>query len=195
MIRQDAFQSLQMSAYFSPPFLTRISRLSVLIATLRHSHLHCLIDTRYIRMSPWSTVWEDNTPRSFACQDCGPKERSNDEATGRRTDSGRGGNGGVGNVVMKASRSEAAREAVRADESNLPHARRQAGETELRRGRCGGSDVAGTPTPTQRPRKPSKRGRARCGTDRTGLNLAVLRRRGGLWGGDRIATLGSNNRG
>jgi hypothetical protein len=28
--------------------------------------------------------------------------------TGRRTDSGRGGNGGVGNVVMKASRSEAA---------------------------------------------------------------------------------------
>jgi len=37
---------------------------------------------------------------------------------GRRTDSGRGGNGGVGNVVMKASRSEAAREAVRADESN-----------------------------------------------------------------------------
>ena len=31
--------------------------------------------------------------------------------------------------------------------------RRQAGETELRRGRCGGSDVAGTPT--QWPRKPS----------------------------------------
>ncbi len=28
--------------------------------------------------------------------------------TSRRTDSGRGGNGGVGNVVMKASRSEAA---------------------------------------------------------------------------------------
>ena len=45
--------------------------------------------------------------------------------TNRRTDSGRGGNGGVGNVVMKASRSEAARAAVRADESNLPHARLQ----------------------------------------------------------------------
>ena len=43
----------------------------------------------------------------------------------RRTDSGRGGNGGVGNAVMKASRSEAARAAVRADESNLPHARLQ----------------------------------------------------------------------
>jgi len=52
----------------------------------------------------------------------------------------------VGNVVMKASRSEAARVAVRADESN----------------------VAGTPT--QRPRKLSKRGRARCGTHRTGYN-------------------------
>jgi len=63
-------------------------------------------------------------------------------------------------------------------------ARRQAGETELRRGRCGGSDVAGTPT--QRPRKLSKRGRARYGTHRTGLILAVLRRRGGLWDGDRL---------
>jgi hypothetical protein len=59
--------------------------------------------------------------------------------------------------------------------------RRQAVETELRRGRCGGSDVAGTPT--QRPRKLSKRGRARCGTNRTGLILADLRRRGGLRGG------------
>ena len=64
--------------------------------------------------------------------------------------------------------------------------RRQAGEAELRRGRCGGSDVAGTPT--QRPRKPSKRGRARCGTHRTGFILAVLRRRGGLWGGDRLSS-------
>ena len=36
------------------------------------------------------------------------------------TDGG-GENGGEGNVVMKASRSEAARAAVRADESNLPH--------------------------------------------------------------------------
>ncbi len=80
--------------------------------------------------------------------------------TGRRTDNGWGGNGGVGIVVMKASRSEAARAAVRADES----------------------DVAGTPT--QRPRKLSKRGRARCGTHRTGYKLAVLRRRGGLGGGD-----------
>jgi len=43
-----------------------------------------------------------------------------------------------------------------------------------------GSDVAGTPT--QRPRKLSKRGRARYGTHRTGFILAVLRRRGGLWG-------------
>ena len=50
----------------------------------------------------------------------------------------------------------------------------------LQRGRCGGSDVAGTPT--QRPRKLSKRGRARCGTHRTGLILAVLRRRGGVMG-------------
>ncbi|MCJ7807758.1 MAG: hypothetical protein MUP73_03445, partial [Dehalococcoidia bacterium] len=58
--------------------------------------------------------------------------------------------------------------------------RQQAVEAELRRGRCGGSDVVGTPT--QRPRKPSKRGRARCGTHRTGFILAVLRRRGGLWG-------------
>jgi hypothetical protein len=49
--------------------------------------------------------------------------------------------------------------------------------------------VAGAPT--QRPRKLSKRGRARCGTHRTGLILAVLRRRGGLWGGDRLATLGT----
>ena len=40
------------------------------------------------------------------------------------TDGG-GGNGGEGNVVMRASRSEAARAAVRADESNLPHARLQ----------------------------------------------------------------------
>jgi hypothetical protein len=46
--------------------------------------------------------------------------------------------------------------------------RRQAGEAELRRGRCGGSDVAGTPT--QRPRKPSKRGRARYRTSRTEYN-------------------------
>ncbi len=51
-------------------------------------------------------------------------------------------------------------------------ARRQVVEAELRRGRCGGSDVAGTPT--QRPRKLSKRGRARCGTHRTGFILAVL---------------------
>jgi len=60
--------------------------------------------------------------------------------------------------------------------------RRQAVEAELRRGRCGGSDVAGTPT--QRPRKLSKRGRARYGTHRTGFILAVLRRREGLGGGD-----------
>jgi hypothetical protein len=85
--------------------------------------------------------------------------------TGRRTDSGRGGNGGVGNVVMKASRSEAARAAVRADES----------------------DEAGTPT--QRLRKLSKRGRARCGTHRTGLILAVLRRRGGYGVGERLSML------
>jgi len=47
-------------------------------------------------------------------------QRRRTPITGRRTDSGRGGNGGVGNVVMKASRSEAAREAVRADEKR-PH--------------------------------------------------------------------------
>ncbi len=46
-------------------------------------------------------------------------------------------------------------------------------------------------TPTQRPRKLSKRGRARCGTHRTGLILAVLRRCGGLWGGDRLSLLGA----
>jgi len=34
-------------------------------------------------------------------------------------DSGRGGNGGVGNVVTKASRNEAAWAAVRADESDV----------------------------------------------------------------------------
>ena len=60
-------------------------------------------------------------------------------------------------------------------------------------GRCGGSDVVGTPT--QRPRKPSKRGRARCGTHRTGLKLAVLRRRGGLWGGDRLSIVGAKEEG
>jgi hypothetical protein len=65
--------------------------------------------------------------------------------TGRRTDSGRGGNGGVGNVVMKASRSEAARAAVRADESNLPHARLQGQAPGGRRERssCGEGDAAG----------------------------------------------------
>jgi len=50
-------------------------------------------------------------------------------------------------------------------------------------------------TPTQRPRKLSKRGRARCGTHRTGLILAVLRRRGGLWGGDRLSLLGAKEEG
>ena len=78
----------------------------------------------------------------------------------------------MGNVVMKASRSEAAREAVRADESN-----------------AAGATWRGTPT--QRPRKLSKRGRARCGTHRTGLILAVLRRRGGLGGGVRLSMLGA----
>ena len=39
--------------------------------------------------------------------------------------------------------------------------------------------------------KRKKRRRARCGTHRTGLNLAVLRRRGGLGGGDRRAMLGA----
>jgi len=58
---------------------------------------------------------------------------------------------------------------------------------------CGESDVAGTPT--QRPRKLSKRGRARCGTDRTGFILAVLRRRGGLGGGDWLSMLWANEEG
>ena len=81
----------------------------------------------------------------------------------------------MGNVVMKASRSEAARAAVRADESNLPHARLQAQAPGGRwislfaeRRRCGESDVVGSPP--QRPRKLSKRGRAGCGTHRTGYN-------------------------
>ena len=56
--------------------------------------------------------------------------------------------------------------------------RRQAEEAELRLGRCGRSDVVGTPT--QRPRKPSKRGRARCGTDRTGYNSRCS---AAAWGG------------
>ena len=94
----------------------------------------------------------------------------------------------MGNVVMKASRSEAAREVEWADESNLPHARLQGQAPGGRwkslfseRRRCGESDVVGTPP--QRPRKLSKRGRARCGTHRTGFILAVLRRRGGVRGG------------
>ena len=67
------------------------------------------------------------------------------QTTGRRTDSGRGGHGGEGIVVMKASRSEAAREAVRADESNLPHARLQGQAPGGRRERpsCGEGDAAG----------------------------------------------------
>jgi hypothetical protein len=52
---------------------------------------------------------------------------------------------GEGNVVMKASRSEAAREAERADESNLPHARLQGQAPGGRRERpsCGEGDAAG----------------------------------------------------
>ena len=49
----------------------------------------------------------------------------------------------MGNVVMKASRSEAARAAVRADESNLRHARLQA--QAMRRERCGGDADAKAP--------------------------------------------------
>jgi len=79
-------------------------------------------------------------------------------------------------VVMKASRSEAARAAVRADESNA------AGATGRDRRR-------------RDPRKLSKRGRARCGTHRTGLILAVLRRRGALGGGDRVSLVGSKEEG
>jgi hypothetical protein len=57
-----------------------------------------------------------------SCESIRAAYTDDNETTG---DNGRGGNGGVGNVVMKASRSEAAQEAVRADESNLPHARLQ----------------------------------------------------------------------
>ena len=76
---------------------------------------------------------------------------------GRRTDSGRGGNGGVGNVVMKASRSEAARVAVRADESNLPHARLQGQAPGGRRERpsCGEGDAAGATWRGRRRRGPA----------------------------------------
>ena len=51
----------------------------------------------------------------------------------------------MGNVVMKASRSEAARGAVRADESNLPHARLQGQAPGGRWSRpsCGEGDAAG----------------------------------------------------
>ena len=47
----------------------------------------------------------------------------------------------------------------------------------------------------RRPRKLSKRGRARYGTHRTGFILAVLRRRGWLGGGDRLSMLGTKEEG
>ena len=77
--------------------------------------------------------------------------------TDRRTDSGRGGNGGVRNVVMKASRSEAARAAVRADESNLPHARLQGQAPGGRREStsCGEGDAAGATWRGRRRRGPA----------------------------------------
>ena len=77
-------------------------------------------------------------------------------------------------MMMKARRSEAARGAEWADESNLRHARLQAQAPGGRwrslftkRRRCGESDVVGSPP--QRPRKLSKRGRARYRTSRRGL--------------------------
>ena len=63
----------------------------------------------------------------------------------------------MGNVVMKASRSEAAREAVRADESNLPHARLQGQAPGGRRERpsCGEGDAAGATWRGRRRRGPA----------------------------------------
>ena len=73
--------------------------------------------------------------------------------------------------MMKARRREAARGAEWADESNLPHARLQGQAPGGRwkslfteRRRCGESDVVGSPP--QRPRKLSKRGRARYRTSK-----------------------------
>ena len=63
----------------------------------------------------------------------------------------------------------------------------------LQRRPFGGSDVLGTPT--QRPRKLSKRWRARCGTHRIGFILAFLRRYGGLGGGDSLSLLGTKGEG
>ena len=63
----------------------------------------------------------------------------------------------MGNVVMKASRSEAARAAVRADESNLPHARLQGQAPGGRRERpsCGEGDAAGATWRGRRRRGPA----------------------------------------
>jgi hypothetical protein len=44
------------------------------------------------------------------------------------------------------------------------------------------------------PAKLSKRGRARYGTHRTGFILAVLRRRGGLWGGRKAGNVVGDRR-
>jgi hypothetical protein len=63
----------------------------------------------------------------------------------------------VGNVVMKASRSEAARAAARADESNLPHARLQgqAPGGRWERPSCGEGDAAGATWRGRRRRGPA----------------------------------------
>ena len=97
---------------------------------------------------------------------------------------------------MKASRSEAAREEVRAYESNLPHARLQGQAPGGRRSRpsCGEGDAAGATWRGRRRRGPASLQRVgEHAAERTEQDtiLAVLRRRGGLGGGDRLATLGA----
>ena len=119
------------------------------------------------------------------------------EKNGERRSTAEGGEpGGEGIVVMKASRSEAAREAVRADESNLPHARRQGQAPGGRRSRpsCGAGDAAGATWLGRRRRGPASLQRGgEHAAERTEQDtiLAVLRRREGLRGGVRLSLLGA----
>ncbi len=73
------------------------------------------------------------------------------------TDDNEPTDGGEGNVVMKASRSEAVRAAARADESNLPHARLQGQAPGGRWSRpsCGEGDAAGATWRGRRRRGPA----------------------------------------
>ena len=66
-------------------------------------------------------------------------------------------------------------------------------EAELRRGPCGGSDVAGTPT--QSPRKLSKRGAStlRYAQNRTHISCSAAA--WGVRGGDRLSMVGAKEEG